>query len=179
MIRTHKMKSRGLTIVETMVAIGIVGITAVAMMYLNNYLEEQTEEILQKAEILKILSLIDYDIYQEMDFIPYRSDDGIAYIYSMDLDFVKLKDSFKSKGVFSRCYSMMGQRVALSSSECEFVVEYYKIPEIDRLYGVEPNGEFNVTGASRLVYRITFTEKVTKKQIVQYYSRLKANVLSF
>lgn len=174
-----KRTSYGFTFFEALVAIGIVGITAGAMMLFHNYLGEQTANIFQKAELLKVLVLIDYDIHQEIDFIPTRVDEGIDYIYSDSLDFEKLKQSFISSEVFSRCYSNSGEKVPKDDPKCEIFVEYYKVPELDRIYGVGKNSEFNSSTIGRIVYRIMYKEKTTNKQVIHYFCRLKANVLSF
>lgn len=168
----------GVTLIEVLIALAVLGITVGGITTLQNFSLRQTQSIYQRSDFIKTLESIEIDLVQEMDSIAYR--DNSEFVSGVDFDSKELKATFDAADVSQICFSLRGFRVELADPSCEILVSYYKVREEDRLYSSDKKlagSSFMSAPISRLLYRVTFKDKGLNQARVYYFSRLKSHVL--
>jgi hypothetical protein len=170
----HLRNSRGLSLVELIVAAGIMGVLVFAIMSMKTMVFKMSQGVLQRSSNARIIFSIQEELVKEMDSLPFRSD--AAFITGPTFDQALYEASFDDTNAQKICYDKEGMQIPFTTDPvCEFNVSYYRVQEVDRNY----TGTLSQIPLSRLVMRLNFIDSNTKTARSLYLSRLKAHVIKY
>ena len=168
------LSQKGVTFLELTVALVILSISIAGILALKNYSSRQSIGILQRSEFVKVMDKIELDLYQQITKQPAAQIPSWSY----NFNFESFKQSFGQNYVRRICYDIVGQPVEIDSPLCEFRVSFYKIREKDKLYSMNSVNEFDYAPLVRLVYSVSYKDKVTGAEKTYYFSRVKSMLLN-
>jgi type II secretory pathway pseudopilin PulG len=164
---------RGVTFLELTVSLVIISISVAGVLALMSYSSRQSLGILQRSEFIKVMDKIELDLYQQISNLPAANVPAL----NQNFNFENFKQSFGQNYARKVCYDIVGQPVDVNSNLCEFQVRFYKIREKDRLYSHASANQFDDAPLVRLVYSVSYKDKVTGDEKTYYFSRVKAMLL--
>lgn len=166
----------GVTLVELLVAVGVISISLVGIMALKNYSSKQVMALLQKSDFIRVLVTIQGYLLDRWESIPIIETEVFD-----NFNFEEFKRTFDRSGVSRACFDRQGLEVAWSEdpqSPCMFKVWYYRSLVKDRLFSDVNVSNFDQAFMSRIVFKIQFRDIQTNLQKEYYFSRLKTHILS-
>lgn len=178
--RIFKSQS-GFSILEVILAFSILGVTIAAVISFQSSVYKQSQSVLQRSSLLRVVFSIQEDLVKDMDTLPFRK--NAAFFQNAVFDQTAYWASFDDAEAQQACFDKEGHAIALTNDPvCEIRLSYYRVQEMDRNYQSNPvvaGTSFNYLPLSRLVMRVKFTDKATKSERVYYLSRLKTHVLPY
>lgn len=165
---------KGISITEIIVASAILGVLVFAIMSMKDMVFKMSQGVLQRSSVARIIFAIQEDLVKDVASLPFRN--NATFITGKTFDQKAYESSFNDSSAQKACYDKEGQPIPYTTSSlCEFKVSYYRVQEVDRTYATSDAQ----VPLSRLVMRVTYTDKNTKSPRTVYLSRLKAHVLNF
>lgn len=171
----------GFSILEVVLAFAILGISTAAIISFQSSVYKQTQSVLQRSSLVRVIFSIQEDLMKDLENLPFRKNAG--FIQGANFDQAGFQASFDDGESQQACFDKDGHAIALTADPvCEIRLSYYRVQELDRNYQGNPvvsGTSFEYIPMSRLAMRVKLKDKATNSDRVYYFSTLKTHVVPF
>lgn len=171
----------GFSIIEVILAAAILGLTVAAVISFQSGILKQSQSILQRSSVIRVVYSIQEDIMKDIDNLPFRK--NAIFFNGAKFDQDTYEKSFDDDEAQQACFDYEGHALNSTSNEnCAIRVSYYRAQKMDRNFAgsvAYAGTSFGYVPISRVFIRIKLFDNALNTEKVYYFSRLKTHVISY
>lgn len=171
----------GFSILEVVLAAAILGLTVAAVISFQSGILKQSQVILQRSSLVRVVYSVQEDLMKEIENLPFRK--NANFFNGTTFDQAAYEASFDDKEAHQACFDSEGRPLkSISAPNCAIRLSFYRLQEVDRNYQgmvAVAGTSFNYVPMSRLFIRVKILDSSNNTERMYYFSRLKTHVLPY